>query len=51
MAEGYKLENPAFDEEDINKYIDEEPETSFTDATEFQRTLIDQNDALNNLRG
>ena len=51
MAEGYKFENPTFDDEDIDKDIDEEPETSFTDETEFQRTLTNQYEALNNLRG
>ena len=38
MAEGYKFENPTFDDEDIDKDINEEPETSFTDETEFQRS-------------
>ena len=47
MAEGYEFENPTFDDEDI----DEEPETSFTDETEFQRTLTNQYEALNNFRG
>ena len=51
MAEGYEFENPTFDDEDIDKDIDEEPETSFTDETEFQRTLTNQYEALNNLRG
>ena len=51
MAEDYEFENPTFDDEDIDKNIDEEPETSFTDETEFQRTLINQYGALNNLRG
>ena len=51
MAEGYEFENPTFDDEDIDKDIDEEPETSFTDETEFQRTLTNQYKALNNLRG
>ena len=51
MAEGDELENPTFDDEDIDKDIDEEPETSFTDETEFQRTLTNQYEALNNLRG
>ena len=51
MAEGYEFENPTFDYEDIDKDIDEEPETSFTDETEFQRTLTNQYEALNNLRG
>ena len=51
MAEGYEFENPTFNEEDIDKDIDEEPETSFTDETEFQRTLTNQYEALNNLRG
>ena len=40
MAEGYEFENPTFDDED--KDIDEEPETSFSDETEFQRTLTNQ---------
>ena len=48
MAEGYEFENPTFDDEDIDN---EEPETSFTDETEFQRTLTNQYEALNNLRG
>ena len=26
MAEGYEFENPTFDDEDIDKDIDEEPE-------------------------
>ena len=51
MAEGYEFENPTFDDEDIDKDIDEEPETSFTEETEFQRTLTDQYEALNNFRG
>ena len=51
MTEGYEFENPTFDDEDIDKDIDEEPETSFTDETEFQRTLTNQYEALNNLRG
>ena len=51
MAEGYEFENPTFDDEDIDKDINEEPETSFTDETEFQRTLTNQYEALNNLRG
>ena len=51
MAEGYEFENPTFDDEDIDKDIDEEPETSFTDETEFQRTLTNQYEALNNFRG
>ena len=51
MAEGYEFENPTFDDEDIDKDIDEEPETSFTDETEFQRTLTNQYEALINLRG
>ena len=51
MAEGYEFENPTFDDEDIDKDIDEEPETSFTDEIEFQRTLTNQYEALNNLRG
>ena len=51
MAEDYEFENPTFDDEDIDKDIDEEPETSFTDETEFQRTLTNQYEALNNLRG
>ena len=50
MAEGYKFENPTFDDENIDKDIDEEPETSFTDETEFQRTLTNQYEALDNLR-
>ena len=37
MAEGNEFENPTFDDEDIDKDIDEEPETSFTDETEFQK--------------
>ena len=51
MAEGYEFENPTFDDEDIDKDINEEPETSFTDETEFQRTLTNQYEALSNLRG
>ena len=51
MAEGYEFENPTFDDKDIDKDIDEESETSFTDETEFQRTLTNQYEALNNLRG
>ena len=51
MAEGYEFENPTFDDEDIDKDIDEEPETSLTDETEFQRTLTNQYEALNILRG
>ena len=51
MADGYEFENSTFDDEDIDKDIDEEPETSFTDETEFQRTLTNQYEALNNLRG
>ena len=51
MSEGYNFENPTFDDEDIDKDINEEPETSFTDETEFQRTLTNQYEALNNLRG
>ena len=51
MAEGYEFENPTFDDEEIDKDIDEEPETSFTDETEFQRTLTNQYEALSNLRG
>ena len=39
MAEGYEFENPTFHDEDIDKDIAEEPETSFTDEKEFQRTL------------
>ena len=51
MAEGYELEYPTFDDEDKDKDIDEEPETSLTDETDFQRTLTNQYEALNNLRG
>ena len=51
MAEGYEFKNPTFDDEDIDKDINEEPETSFTDETEVQRTLTNQYEALNNLRG
>ena len=53
MTDGYDYKNPTFDEdhEDIDKDIDEEPETSFTDETEFKRTLINQYEALNYLRG
>ena len=51
MDEGYEFENPTFEDEDKDKDIDEKPETSFTDETECQRTLINQYDALNNLRG
>ena len=53
MAEGYDFENPTFNEdhEDLAKAIDEEPETSFADETEFQRTLINQYETLDNLRG
>ena len=51
MAEGDEFENPTFDDEDIDKDIDEEPETSFTNKTEFQRTLTNQYEAINNLRG
>ena len=51
MAEGYEFENPTFDDEDKDKDIDEEPETSFTDETEFQRTVTNQYEALKNLRG
>ena len=49
MVEGYKFENPTFDEdhEDIDKDTDEEPDTSFAD----QRMLTNQYEALNNLRG
>ena len=52
MAEGYDFENRTFNEdhEDIAKAIDEEQETSLTDETEFQRTLINQYETLNNLR-
>ena len=51
MAEGYEFENPTSDDENIDKDIDEVPETSFTDETEFQRTLTNQYEALNDLRG
>ena len=51
MAEGYEFENPTFDDEEIDKDIDEEPETSFTDEIEFQRTLSNQYEALDNLTG
>ena len=53
MAEGEaEFENPTFDEdhEDIDE-IDEEPETSSADDTDFQRTLTTQYKALNDLRG
>ena len=51
MAEGYEFEKPTFDDEDIDKDIDEEPEPSLTDETEIQRPLTNQYEALNNLRG
>ena len=31
MAEGYEFENPTYDDEDIDKEIDEEPETGRLD--------------------
>ena len=53
MAEGgFDFENPTFDEDrDHTDEINEEPETSFTDETDFQRILTNQYDALNNLTG
>ena len=49
MAEGgMEFENPEFDDYDN---IDEEPETSFVDDEQFQRTLNNQYKALDNLTG
>ena len=36
MAEGYEFENPTFDDEDVDKDIDEEPETSCTMKQNFK---------------
>ena len=49
---GFDFENPTIDEDrDEIDEINEEPETSFTDETDFQRILTNQYDVLNNLTG